>query len=134
MSDIKLTELTGSCGGWRRQDRAMIPSRRFCAVYQPSRRPASGWMPDHLRRCGVYQHTPELALIQTVDIFPQRGRCLWEYGQIAAADSCPTSMGHWAGKPELSHMNILVVPEHLPLIRCRPIHIRGGSATKAARG
>ena len=60
----------------------------------------------------VYQLTDDLALIQTVDIFPPAVDDPFEYGQIAAANSL-SDVWAMGGEAKLC-MNVLMFPETLP--------------------
>lgn len=60
----------------------------------------------------VYRISDELALIQTVDIFPPIVDDPYEYGQIAAANSL-SDVYAMGGLPKLA-MNIFCFPEDLP--------------------
>lgn len=79
----------------------------------------------------VYQLTPDLALIQTVDIFPPAVDDPYEYGQIAAANSL-SDVWAMGGEAKLC-MNVLMYPEHLPADVVSAI-LRGGYDKVAEAG
>lgn len=79
----------------------------------------------------VYQLTPDLALIQTVDIFPPAVDDPYEYGQIAAANSL-SDIWAMGGEAKLC-MNVLMYPEHLPADVVSSI-LRGGYDKAAEAG
>ena len=59
----------------------------------------------------VYKITDDIALIETVDIFPPVVDDPYEYGQIAAANSL-SDVYAMGGVPKLA-MNVLCIPEDL---------------------
>lgn len=79
----------------------------------------------------MYQLSPDLALIQTVDIFPPAVDDAYEYGQIAAANSL-SDVWAMGGEARLC-MNILMFPEHLPTDTVQAI-LQGGYDKVAEAG
>ena len=79
----------------------------------------------------VYRLTDDLALIQTVDIFPPAVDDAYEYGQIAAANSL-SDVWAMGGEARLC-MNILMFPEHLPFDTVQAI-LQGGYDKVAEAG
>lgn len=79
----------------------------------------------------MYRLTDELALIQTVDIFPPAVDDAYEYGQIAAANSL-SDVWAMGGEARLC-MNILMFPETLPFDTVQAI-LQGGYDKVAEAG
>ena len=71
----------------------------------------------------VYELSPDMALIQTVDIFPPAVDDPYEYGLIAAANSL-SDVWAMGGEPRLC-MNVLMFPDSLPPQAFNAI-LRGG--------
>jgi len=79
----------------------------------------------------VYELSPDLALIQTVDIFPPAVDDPYEYGLIAAANSL-SDVWAMGGEPRLC-MNVLMFPDSLPPQAVNAI-LRGGCDKVAEAG
>ncbi len=79
----------------------------------------------------VYELSPDMALIQTVDIFPPAVDDPYEYGLIAAANSL-SDVWAMGGEPRLC-MNILMFPDSLPPEAVNAI-LRGGCDKVAEAG
>ena len=79
----------------------------------------------------VYELSPDLALIQTVDIFPPAVDDPYEYGLIAAANSL-SDVWAMGGEPRLC-MNVLMFPDSLHPQAVNAI-LRGGCDKVAEAG
>ncbi|MBQ4045886.1 MAG: selenide, water dikinase SelD, partial [Lachnospiraceae bacterium] len=79
----------------------------------------------------VYKITDDIAMIQTVDIFPPVVDDPYSYGQIAAANSL-SDVYAMGGKPKLA-MNILCIPEDLDPEITKAI-LQGGYSKAAEAG
>ena len=79
----------------------------------------------------VYRISDELALVQTVDIFPPAVDDAYEYGKIAAANSI-SDVYAMGGVPKLA-MNIFCFPEDLPTDTLQAI-LQGGYEKVAEAG
>ncbi|WP_409967091.1 selenide, water dikinase SelD [Bengtsoniella intestinalis] len=121
MEDIKLTKLA-SCAGCGAKVGAGVLAKLLedIQVHTDSNL-LVGF--DKSDDASVYQVSPELALVQTVDFFPPIADDPYLFGQIAAANAL-SDVYAMGGEPKLA-LNLMCVPESMPKEAVHQL-LRGG--------
>ena len=121
MEDIKLTKLA-SCAGCGAKVGAGVLAKLLEGIrVREDPNLLVGF--DKSDDASVYQISPELALVQTVDFFPPIDDDPYTFGAIAAANAL-SDVYAMGGEPKLA-LNIMAVPEDLPREAVHAI-LRGG--------